>query len=281
MPTTLKFLTVFSESAGYGWTETHNRLDSSDNPNMETQLNNFITNIGQNRALFLGEDSAIVGFRVSYPRNNVNASFGLQRYIPGVVGKTGAAPSLSLAVAMKDITFTRQKIIHVRGFWDEVEVNGVYQPGLEPLGQFNLRLAQWKDQLIIGGYGWNSKDAALSAVGTMNSYIVGPTGIVSFTLGGTGLPLGAVGTQQQVRFSRINRSDSVLNKSILCNVITRTLLQSVTPHAAVEMSSSGRYNFRGTSFVSYNNLGSITLGERRMGKPLNRSPGRSKARPTA
>lgn len=280
MPTNLKFLTIFSESAGYGFTEVHYRVVSSDNPDLRTQLNGFLDNIAAKRALFLGQDSAIVGVRVSYPRGGITASFGLKRFLPGEQTQTGSAPALSLAVAMKDSTFTRQKIIHVRSFWDIVEINGVYQPGLDPTGQFALRLAQWKDSLITGEYGWLSKDPALSSAGPVTNYVVGPDNLVTFTLGAPGMPLASIGTQQQVRFSRLNQSKSVLNKSILCMVLSQTSLLTVAPHAAGGITSTGRFNFRGTSFVGYWNLGSVSLGERRMGKPLDRSPGRRSVQPT-
>lgn len=281
MPTYLKYLTVFRQQEGYGWTEVHYGLDSSGTPDLRNALDVFTANIAAKRALFLGEDCAIVGYRVSYPRTNVTASYGLQEFIPGQVGKHGSAPSLSLAVAMKDTSWTRTKIIHVRGFWDDVEIDGVYQPGLEVPPTFALRLAQWKDSLIQGGYGWLSKDATLSSKGVTLNYVVSVDGIVTFTLASPGMPAGTVGTQQQVRFSRLNRSNSVLNRSILCQVVNATTLVSVAPHAATAIVSTGRFNYRGTSFIPYARLGSVSLGERRMGKPLNRYPGRAAVRPTA
>jgi hypothetical protein len=281
MSTPLKFITTFSQERGYGWTETHYRLSSSDTPNMRDQLETFIANIAAKRALFLGGDCFVEGVRVSYPRGNTVAAFSLASRIQGDIGFFGTAPSVSLAVQMKDSTYTKSKTVHIRGFWDTVENSGVYTPAAPDGPAFALRLAQWKDALILGGYGWLSKDATISAKGVATGYVVGMDGHVTFTLAGPGLPIGAVGTQQQVRFSKFNNGSSVLNNSILCNVVTQTSLTSVTQHAAVPQTSQGKYNFRGTSFISYFFMGNVVLGERRMGKPLNRYPGRSRARKTA
>lgn len=280
MPRVLKFLQMFNSTSGYGWSEVHYRLSGSDNPDLKVQLDTFLLNVGLPRAQMLGEDCYGVGMRVSYKRDLVIASKPNREFLPGQVGQPGAAPSASLAVNMADSTNTRSKIIHLRGFWDSVEENERYVPARPEAAGWIDRFNAWKQALIAGQYGWLAKTAADSAKGKALSYVVANNGIVTFTLEGPGMPEAVVGTQQQVRFSKFNKSNSLLNKTILVNVDTRTSLTSVNPHAAQIMTSSGRYNFRGTGFVPYNDVSSVVLGERRMGKPLNRSPGRSKARPT-
>lgn len=281
MASLLKFITAFRGGEGYGWSEVHYKLTSSDNPALGTQLDNFELLVAAARQEMLGEDCAIVGLRVSYPRAGAVASLGRRQFLPGPAGHTGSAAALSLAINFIDTTFTKSKVVHLRGFWDSLEENESYHPELPANVGWEPRLVAWKNALITGGYGWPSKDPALSAKGTVTNYTVTADGIVTFTLGGAGMPAATVGTLQQIRFSKLNRSNSVLNRSILCAVTNANTVVSVAPHAAVAFESQGRFNFRGVSFVGYNQTGSISVGERRMGRPLNRYPGRAKARPTA
>lgn len=279
MPTLLKFLTKFRSTEGYGWTETHYKLSSSDNPALNTQLANFQTNVCEARRVLLGEGCAIVGFRVSYPRAGAIASYGLRRFLPGDETKTSTSESNSLAVVFNDSTYTRQKVLHLRGFWDAVETNQAYHPEEPGAAGWEERLIAWKQALIDGGYGWPSKDAAISAKGIDVTYTSAADNRVTFTLKNPGMPAATVGTIQSVRFSKFNRSNSILNRALLVTVDDVTHLTTVNPIGAGPMTSKGRFNFRAPAFVGYANTGSISLGERRMGAPLDRSPGRSKAKP--
>lgn len=275
----LKFLTKFKGNEGYGWTEVHFRQSTSDNPNLQTQLNNYRSNIMPLRAALLGQGCAIVGTRVSYPRNGAIASYGLRDYVIGDEAQLSSAPALSLAVNFQDSTFTKSKVCHLRGFWDSVEENESYHPELPAAAGWTDRLTAWKEALIAGAYGWLSKDPALSAKGVGVTYVSAGNDIVTFTLPAPGMPLATVGTTQQIRFSGFNNANSVLNRQLLCEVLTQTSVRTVKSIASGPMNAPGRFNFRGIAFVGYAQTGSISLGERRMGRPLDRYPGRAKAKP--
>lgn len=279
MPTLLKFLTKFRSDQGYGWTETHYKLSSSDNPQLNTQLSSFIDNVCNARRELLGEGCNIVGARVSYPRAGALASYGLKFFQPGNGDKLSASQDDSLAIVFNDVTYTKSKVLHLRGFWDAVEANQAYHPELPEAAGWTDRLVAWKTTLISGNYGWPSKSPDISAKGVDVTYTVGVDLRVTFVLQAPGMPAGTVGTIQQVRFSKFNNSQSILNRQLLVHVDDATHLTTVQQIGAGPMKTKGRFNYRGPTFVGYNNTGSISLGERRMGKPLDRYPGRSKAKP--
>lgn len=272
----LKFLTIFEGNEGYGWQEVHYKQATAANPQLDVQLNNFILGVGAARSAMLAADAAIVGFRVSYPSPPSVSSYGLRQKIQGTAATPGSAPALSIAVQWKNATFTKSKIVHIRGFPDAIEADESYHPELLP--GWDDRLQAWKNALTQGGYGWLSKDPAISAQGDVSGYVVGTDHRVTFTLAAPGIPVQWVGTRQQIRFSRFGNGKSILNRSLLCDIVSTTEAVTVKKVGADPTSSTGHYNFRATSIVGYSNTGSISLGERRMGRPLNRYPGRAPAK---
>lgn len=277
MPTTdLKFVTQFGSDAGYGWSEVHYKQVGSSNPLLDVQLNNFILGVSSARQTLLGQDCFIVGHRVSYKTPLGIASNGKRQKLSGAAGHNGSAPALSLAVEFQNNDFTKSRICHMRGFWDSVEVDEVYRGDLD--SDWTARLTAWVEALKAG-YGWLTKDPALSAVGNCLGYVLGTDGRATITLDPTTpMPLAVVGTKQFVSLSKFNNSRSILNRSLQVVVESQVLLKTVKQIGAVENTSTGRFNFRSTSFVAYSGSDSISLGERRMGKPLNRRPGRSRAK---
>lgn len=271
----LKFVTIFELDLGYGWSEIHYKQASSDNPNLSVALDNFVSGVATPRAGLLGESSKILGVRVSYPRQGAIASLPRALQLAGSLNQPSSNAATSLAIGFTDGSFTKSKIVHLRGFWDSVEANGGYQPELGVTWQ--SRLDAWKAALF-SGYGWLSKSPGLSAAGPVTGYVQATTGIVTFTLGGAGLDPSLVGTRQQVRFSKFHASKSPLNRSLLVTVATATSLVTVQPIGCDPTTSTGHYNFRATSFVGYNAVSGITVGERRMGRPLGRYPGRLPAK---
>jgi hypothetical protein len=278
MPPVIKFITQFRGGEGYGWSEVHWKLASGENPNLRTQIDTYMANVAPLRAEMLGEDCAMVGVVASYPRPEGIASYGRRDYLTGHVGETGSAPALSIAVQFHDSTNTKHKITHLRGFWDDVEFNESYHPENAAAAGWVERLTQWKVSLTDGGYGWLTKDLINSARGPVNTYTENPNGTVTFTLAAPGMPAPTVGTLQQVRFSKINASKSTLNRQLIVSVDTALSLTTTDPIATGPFISKGRFNYRALTFTAYNDTGSISLGERRMGKPLNRRPGRAKGK---
>src|SRR6266571_659862 len=263
----LKFLTIFGSDNGQGWTEVHYKQASSANPLLDVQLNNFILAVGAARQTLLGEDCFIQGFRVSYPRADAIASNGKRTKLAGALDHPGSAAALSLAVEFQNVDFAKSKICHLRGFWDSVELDEVYRGDLD--ADWTARLTAWIEALK-GGYGWLSKDPVLSKSGPVLSYTIGTDQRVTFALDPAfSMPAGTVGTIVNVRFSKFHSSRSILNRALNVFVVDPNTLRTQKPVGASPTSSTGHFNYRGTSFVAYASSDSISLGERRMGRPLN------------
>ena len=273
----LKFVTIFGANAGYGWSEVHYKQAASMTPQLDTALNSFISAVGNARVCLLGQSSFIQGFRVSYPFVNGVRSNGKRIKMDGEQTEADSLPSTSLAVEFQNSTFDAAKITHLRGFWDKVEQDGSYIG--QAFADWQLRLDNWIAALKTG-YGWLSKDPALSADGNVLSYSVGVDGLVTFLLDpATPMLVPADGLPVQVRFSKFHDSNSVLNRSLLVTVEDANTLKTTQPIACSATSSKGHFNFRGTSFIAYASSDSISLGQRAMGRPLSRRPGRSKVKP--
>jgi hypothetical protein len=279
MPTAVKVALIFEGGEGYGWSEIHYWLSSSGSPNLQARIDNIIANLVPPRIYLLGYDCSLVGMRVSYPIQNGIAALGRRQKWQGTGPVQSQSSQESLAINWIDASNSKHKITHLRGFWNSIVVAESYHPELD--GRWEPGLLNYKSALIDGGYGWPSRDVSKSCNGTVSNYVVAPSGIVTFTVSPTTGLLPTDGNLYQVRFSRLNRSTSVLNRSILCSVTGPTTLTSVNAHAASPFISAGRFNLRIPSFIGYNQTGSISVGERRMGRPLNRYPGRRRAQPTS
>lgn len=271
----LKYVTIFDSTEGYGWTEIHYKPAGVLTPPLDQALNLFVAAVSAPRSVLLGENCSIVGARVSYKVTNGTASYGLRSKIAGTAGQGSSAPALSLAVVFKNTDFTKSSITHLRGFWDGVEFDETYRPDLAPGWQDAF--VAWKNALVQGGFGWLSKDPTLSSSGPVTGYTVAASQRVTFTTT-TPMPAATWGTRQEVRFSGFHNRRSILNRQLLVDVAADGLtMTTVNPVGASATSSTGKYNYRGTAFQAYASTASISLGERRMGKALNRYPGRRAA----
>ena len=273
----LQFLTIFGQNEGYGWTERHFFQANSANPRLDIALNNYLLVVCAARQTLLGGDCFIAGARVSYPFAGRVRSNNIRQKLVGDATKASSSPSTSLAIEMQNSTFDQSKIIHLRGFWNDCQAAGSYIGDIVPGWVTNL---QGYVNALKTGYGWLSKDPVLSSSGRVLSYTVGTDGLVTFTLdpadGGIKAPLPAFNVV--IQFSRFHNSRSPLNGQILCEVVDALTLKTVKPIGVSPTSSTGHYIYRVTGFIPYASSDSISLGERRMGRPLDRYPGRARAK---
>jgi hypothetical protein len=279
MPTTVKCLLLFRDSTGNGWTEVHYWQTQSADPQLFVRLGNLTDVIAPLRAQLLSGDCAIIGTRVSYRRPNAVASLSKKIFLAGVPGQAGVSSDLSLACQFVDNSYTLRKITHLRGFWDSVEYNGEYHPEAPEAVGWPERLDAWKNALKAGSYGWLAKESLTSRAGVVAAYTAEDDNRITFSLALPGLTGVPIGSTVQMRFSRLNGGSSVLNRSFLVLVNTVNNVTTINPVAAGPNTGPGRYNYRSTAFVPYQDLQNIGLGRRAQGKPLGRAPGRSKARP--
>jgi hypothetical protein len=276
----LKCVWIFRASDGYGWQEIHFWNSASQTPDLVARITNMATQITPYRAPLMGADCVIEGYRVSYPVTNGIASKAAAENVSGEPGQLTASQNDSLAIVMQDGTNTRKKVIHQRGLWDSVISNETFVPLAVPGSPYNVYLASYLAQLVSQGYGWLGKDQVNSVYGWVNSYVENPDGTVTFTVSPLGAnPLPPVGYLVNTRFSKLNKGRSVLNRTMLCEVLTSTTVKTIYPIAAGPFQAIGRFYMNVYTFIQYNNPGRISLGERRMGRPIGRYPGRRSRRP--
>lgn len=272
---------VFESNEGYGWTEIHFRDTLSDTPNLQTELDLLDDKILPRRQPLLGQNCKIVGTRVSFKRDGVVASQcrHTRAILSGTPGQDAASQNDSLALPFFDATGTRHKITHLRGFWDAVEAGEVYRPDLGVAAGWETKLNAYKTALVSNGYGWMSKSALLSVKGAVINYVTQTDGRILFQLANVVGPMPAAGTDVMVKFSRINKSKSVLNKLLPCTVEDAVSFITREPVAAGPFQTKGRFQISVTAFVGYAGMEVPSLGRRSMGSPLLHLAGRSKARP--
>ena len=298
MPATnIKCIWIFQTNTGYGFTETHYLTTQQTPPiNLAAILDIMDTQISPVRRALLGTDVAIVGYRASYPNAGLIASQAQTLAVP-YYGPAANGPSSSqndsLATVMVDASLTRKKIIHLRGMPAAVVSKDTYTPtGIPGPPSFDKSMAKYQTALRTNNFGWVGKDPNNSVFGTVTGYTQNAGDQVSFvcqTTKGSALfsTLVAANTPAtyEVRISKLNYSHSVLNRTFVVTVTYSAgppvvqQLVTVGPVATGIFLANGRFNISVPLFVAYANSGSISLGERRMGKVLSHYPGRGRRRP--
>jgi hypothetical protein len=284
----VKCVLIFRSNEGYGWTETHWWGTSADTPNLDQRIQVMDANLCPARRNMLGEDCAIVGLRASYKTPNGIASKNAAPYYPGIPGAASASQNDSLAQLMYGNTNTRKKIIHFRGFWDLLVSDEHYAPNTPEGSSWVIYLNTYLNQLIAGAFGWEGKNPATSVYGWVNNYVTNTNGTVTFTVSALGNnPLPFTNQPVSVRFSKINKSNSVLNRTITCLIdapvapaTVPTQITTLYPISAGPFTSFGRFYLNMGNFIQYTNYAvNPQLGERRMGKVIGIYPGRGRRRP--
>lgn len=283
MATNVKCIWDFTTQYGRGFSEIHYLSYASSNAPSLRDILIAMQNLIPTFMAFRGEDITCTNIRASYPVVGAIASLGqlVQPPAPGSAGSAGASWATSLAMQWKDSTFTRHKIVHIRGFWNSVIKDEEYDPQGAVGKFFQVNLGRYAAALTAGAFGWLTVQPT-SFFGTVTGYVVNAGGTVTLTIApavnsgaapaGTG-PFAA-------RFSRINRSNSILNRVIPCTYNAgASTLTTVYPVGAGPFQAGGRFKIPVTQFVPYFSVNQIRTGERRMGKAGNLYPGRAKRRP--
>jgi hypothetical protein len=291
-----KVVFQFYANGGYGFQEIHwfNYTGSS----QPADLNSIIAALEAGGGVLGGRlgilcpDVYIQGIRVSTPVAGAIASkvrkYSPNFYVGNFPGNTSSQND-SLAMVMYDTTNTKKSITHIRGVPNSVILSEQYVPTNGFLNALNAYGAA----LVGFPFGWPSKlpgapaPATGSLFGSVTGYTVSAiTGLVTFTCtpaSASSAPSTLDPTKTyEVRFSKINRSYSDLNRTFVCNVSVGPPLQFTTVNqvAAGPFLSPGRFSLSIPGYTAYGSFGYATLGERRMGRPIGRYPGRARKRPT-
>jgi len=276
MPT-VKIVTRFRDSSGHGFSETH-YLAGGSSPDLKAITDTWRTSILPLRRELLGNDTVITACRASYKRSGAIASYPQKFFLANTVDTPSASEAVSLAILMGDITNTKKKIIHLRGFWNLVIANGEYHPELGAALGWQAKLDAYTDALKAGVYGWATKQTTDSAKGTVTNYVIGADSNITFTLN-PDVGSGALPTTSPItiRFGRLSKGRGGLNRTLKVTATNDTTVKTVAPIAAFPFSNQGIYNYRALDFVVYKVRIDVSAGKRAQGRNSDLFPGRQSA----
>jgi hypothetical protein len=263
-------VTYIFDLPGHGFTESWWVTDSRTNLD---ELRDTAMTVARARMGLASEQCTLQAIRIS--NGAEDGKIGKTYYEPlgGVAGKGGMASNVAINCQFGTQNNDYQKLVQIRGAWDEWEVTG----GALDKGNPQLRSAfgTYVAAIQQARYGWRSIVSRQTF--DITNYEVVDGSYVVLQLAQVTTPLGAVGNRRVARISKLN-TKSVLNGEQVIRVSGLNTVTLEKPTAAGPFVAPGQlivpsYGYR----VSAN--GSLQrLGKRQAGAPLLRSPGRRSAR---
>jgi hypothetical protein len=288
MPT-VKLTAYFNDDDGRGWSETHHREGGTEPINLDAYLGQFDALCQMVRVPLLARDCRYLGCRASYRSADKKIRSGIVLHNPPRSGQQSfhqqslwsAAPNTAVRMRMTNSTGTAASDVYLRGYWDELERGGYVDFVGTPFG------AEWKSRadtfaaaLIQAAYGWEGIDPVQTSRGAVINYTHDSAGRVVFTVFVTSGPALTPSPERfSVRFARINRSNSVLNRSFVCTIVDSQTIRTVAPVAAGPFEESGTFVLPRRTFIPYAKVAYYRLSQRKTGRPFGLAPGRLPARP--
>lgn len=281
----------FKDDDGHGWQETHNKDSGGVPPDITALLTSFDNLLNARRVPLLCGDSFYIGCRVSYKTaQNQTAGDNLERDPPQRGPQTFAgtaitmtAPEVAIKMRLRNAGSTQKSDVYLRGMPKQCIDAGVLD-FTSPIGAaWKTKADQYANDLVQGAYGWPGINAATTSRGTVTGYQRQADGTILFNLTATnGVPLPAVGTKLNIAFSKINRSKSVLNRVLVCRILTGGVTaQCEESIACDDFVNDGHYIAEQISFIPYAAVSYYKLAHRKTGRPFGVGPGRLPARKTA
>jgi len=265
------------QCGGKGWKEIYYRVSSG---SIET-TRTIAETLASKRAFCNGADVLIEACTVTDPisagRQGVVWYFNPNKN--GVDGQTSGGavgPSVSINIGYRNNAQNLTRRIQMRGVWDTA-VTFFNQLNTPAYANWFSQFAQLRSYLLNQNFGWITRPRA--AVSQCSYVIPTDTELPQFTFQSDFFPEEEVNTFQSVRFSRFNGSNSVLNRELVVFVTSRFQATSSLPLAAGPMTAPGRcLRYGAPEFVGADDIGVERVGRRATGRPLLRTPGRSRAR---
>lgn len=261
----------------HGFTESWYVNNSSSN--LDTVRDRFAI-VASKRALLMGDGCTMQAVRISNDDEpgRVGKTYALIKTGNSENGAMASNVAINCIFGTEDNNF--QKLVQVRGGWDNWEGNG---GALIAEGELQSRFNAWKAALIAEQFGF--KSIASRATFQVTGYTVSPQGRVIITVvhanapGTTALTaIGPVGTTKAMRFSKVN-GKSRLNGVQVAVVTSATTLELVKPLGLTEFVTPGRVEVPSFTVRQVANGDLQRLGNRQAGAPLLASVGRRSALP--
>jgi hypothetical protein len=238
----------------------------------------------QARALMLGAPCYIYAFRISDVSSVVDRALLIYETFLGIQTKDSngnfihgaAASNVALNALFQNADGSKEKLIQLRGIWDDVEFEGgAFRAGEAEFQTVFINYAVKVRQL---GFGWLAKSGA-SIVSPLASYAIQANGVLRFSFSGGFFNLAQtpVGTHVPIRLRGMVDSKN-LNGPITVVVTGADSADTLKPIAARPWISSGQAVRNNTSPVVADSGRIQRIGKRQAGAPLLQSVGRSSNR---
>lgn len=286
MPT-VRLTAFFKDDDGHGWSETHDKSGGEAVTSLTSFLTNFNNLMITNRRPLLGGDAFYIGCRASYKTaggaiagDNVlldPALRGPQTFAGNDVNMD--APEVAIKMRFRNDASTARTDVYIRGMWRQCIIAGVLN-FTDPIGaEWKTRSDAYASALVAGGYGWVGTNPTATSRGKVTGYQENPDGTVTLNVTPTnGIVLPAAGTKLAVKFARINKSKSILNRLLICTVEAGgAALTTVNRVATSEFETEGTYIATVTGFIPYAALSYRKLAQRKTGRPFGVGRGRLSA----
>lgn len=280
----VRLTAFFKDDDGNGWSETHDKDGGSSITSLTTFLTAFDSLMRTFRRPLLAGDAFYLGCRASYRTtsgaiagDNIELDpplRGPQTFSGNTIVMTKA--STAVKARIRNDSSTARSDVYLRGIWSSIISAGVLDFSSVTGAEWKARADSFMAALISNGYGWQGTDPATTSRGDVTGYQVGVDGRVTFNVTPTnGVVLPAVGTKINVKFARLNDSESILNRAVVCKVAAGgAAFTSVKVIAAGEFESAGTYIATRTGFTPYAALSYYKLSGRKTGRPFGVGRGR-------
>lgn len=283
MPT-VRLTAFFKDDDGNGWSETHDKDGGSSVTSLTSYLQNFNTLMQTLRRPLLGGDAFYIGCRGSY-RTGSGAIAGDNILLdpplrgPQTFGGNDVnmdAPEVAVKIRLRNDASTARTDVYIRGQWRQVVIAGVLN-FTDAIGEeWKRRADAYTAALITGGYGWLGVNPTATSRGTVTGYQANTDGTVTLNVTpSNGIALPVAGTKLPIKFARINGSNSILNRLLVCVVEAGGAAVTTTEKIAVsDFETNGTYIATVTGFIPYAARSYYKLARRKTGRPFGLGRGR-------
>lgn len=280
----VRLTAFFKDDDGHGWSETHDKDGGGSITSLTTFLQNFNNLMQSFRRPLLGGDAFYIGCRASYKTADGSTAGDNVELDPpmrgpqtqgGVVVNMDAA-EVAVKMRWRNDASTAHSDVYIRGMWRQVIDAGVLDFTSPQGAEWKNRADLYAGQLVQNAYGWVGTNPATTSRGEVTGYQANADGTVTLDVTArNGVALPPAGTKIAVKFARINRSKSILNRVLTCKVdvggLTVTTQELVSPS---DFETDGTYIATVKSFIPYAALTYYKLARRKTGRPYGVAPGR-------
>lgn len=271
--------TIVLKQGSYGWTESYFR--DSPTPDLSAEFV-ALQALTVKRIACSGKQTFVPYLKVSNEniKRDVRVAYygelGVSIYV-GQSGKDSDFQDTALLVKRFNTNRTSNAPLYMRGIWDEcVDLGGQFDPTPAWLANWGA----FRGELLNNGWQFVGRDPATPDRKMINSVIQMATKQVGFTLAGNLFNLGQVGQKAKIFASGILGAAAVNGPNIV-NVTAQNACNTVKHIPIFDYTSGGFMSQNLPILFPITNVDYFRVLERKVGRPLYQSRGRSPVRKVA